>query len=702
MSFGFSIGDIITVVEFANKIRKQFVDDEDRRKVLDWLTPIDYAATQADLINRRQEGTGQWLLDSTEFQTWLQTKKQTMFCPGIPRAGKTILASIVADELVTRFRDDETVGVAYVYCNFRQTHEQRLSDLVASLIRQLSQGLSDLPNSVRLLQNRYKKRQDRPPFKELSETLRIVTAAYEHVYIIVDALDECQTTEGCRQQFLAEVFDLVNQLGVRFFTTSRFIPEITHNFQGWTTLEIRASPEDVRKYVEGQNLAPTIIRRSFLLAKLHLDSLVGKRSPKAVRTALGKLPSGSDAYDHASKNAMERIEGQLADQEELAKQVLAWITCAARPLSITEIQHALAVEVGTRELDQDNLPDLEDLVSVCAGLVAVDEESHIIRLAHYTTQEYFARTKEHWFPSAEILITDICATYLAFDAFASGRCEHRDISKRLREHPMYDYAAHNWGYHARKAQTCSNHVIDFLLRKKEVEAASQIAISPSTWLSRSPVPRDGGPSNLAGIHLAVTLELDEAVKALLREGVHPSQRDGDRLTPLNLAAYLGLVSIVKMLLDHGSIDLNTHCDRLSETPLLSATMNGHLFTVKTLLESPQVDVEAKDGSGRTPLSRAVTDGRYAILRLLLDSGRVDRNSRDTFGYTPLMLAALGDQEAIMIALLGTRDIDAELPDHAGRTPLSMAAGFVKLAAVKLLLGTANVDPDSRDNLKRIP
>jgi hypothetical protein len=39
----------------------------------------------------------------------------------------------------------------------------------------------------------------------------------------------------------------------------------------------------------------------------------------------------------------------------------------------------------------------EDMVSVCAGLVTVDEESNIIRLAHYTTQEYFNQTREKWF-----------------------------------------------------------------------------------------------------------------------------------------------------------------------------------------------------------------------------------------------------------------------------------------------------------------
>ena len=66
-------------------------------KILDWLTPVDYGPQQTDNIRRRQPGTGQWLLDSAEYQTWLKTSKQTLFCPGIPGAGKTILTSIVID-----------------------------------------------------------------------------------------------------------------------------------------------------------------------------------------------------------------------------------------------------------------------------------------------------------------------------------------------------------------------------------------------------------------------------------------------------------------------------------------------------------------------------------------------------------------------------------------------------------------------------
>ena len=86
---------------------------------------------------------------------------------------------------------------------------------------------------------------------------------------------------------------------------------------------------------------------------------------------------------------MERISGQVEDQEELAKQVLSWVTCAKRPLTTTELQHALGVEVGESKLDELNFSEIKDIVSVYTGLVTIDKEGGIIRLVYYITQEYF-------------------------------------------------------------------------------------------------------------------------------------------------------------------------------------------------------------------------------------------------------------------------------------------------------------------------
>src|SRR5436305_864300 len=80
-------------------------ENQERRIICDWLSPIDYGTQQSDFISRRQEGTGQWLLNSDEFQQWTSQKKQTLFCPGIPGAGKTMISSIIVDHLTAIFRN---------------------------------------------------------------------------------------------------------------------------------------------------------------------------------------------------------------------------------------------------------------------------------------------------------------------------------------------------------------------------------------------------------------------------------------------------------------------------------------------------------------------------------------------------------------------------------------------------------------------
>jgi hypothetical protein len=146
-------------------VRRQ--EDQGRYTILDWITPIDYALQQSDLTSRRQAGTGQWLLDSAGFKAWVETDKQTLFCLGIPGAGKTILTSIVVDELFTRFENDGNVGIAYLYCNYQRQHEQNPEDLFASVLKQLVQEHPSIPDSVKMLYNRHKDKRTRPLLDEI-------------------------------------------------------------------------------------------------------------------------------------------------------------------------------------------------------------------------------------------------------------------------------------------------------------------------------------------------------------------------------------------------------------------------------------------------------------------------------------------------------------------------------------------------------
>jgi Cdc6-like AAA superfamily ATPase len=203
------------------------------------------------------------LLDSTEFQTWINNDSQTLFCPGIPGVGKTILTSVVVNELTTRFSSDPTVGLAFIYFNFRRQDEQKINDLLASLLKQLAESQPSLPVIVKDLYNRHKTKRTKPSFDEILKVLQTVAMAYSRVFIIIDALDEYQASDNYRSRLLAEIFSLQAKSSVNFFATSRPNYYIKREFKGCISFEICARDEDVYRYLEGYmfKLPGFVVRR---------------------------------------------------------------------------------------------------------------------------------------------------------------------------------------------------------------------------------------------------------------------------------------------------------------------------------------------------------------------------------------------------------------------------------------------------------
>lgn len=163
-----------------------------------------------------------------------------------------MITSIVIDHLCNTFQNEADIGVAYLYCNYRRKEEQSPDQLLLSLVKQLVQELPSVPDGVKSLYERHKKKRTRPSFDEISTVLHSVAVEYSKVFIVIDALDECYSSDGYRQKLLSEIFSLQTKTTTNVFGTSRFIPEITRQFQESISLEIRASDDDVRKYLDGK------------------------------------------------------------------------------------------------------------------------------------------------------------------------------------------------------------------------------------------------------------------------------------------------------------------------------------------------------------------------------------------------------------------------------------------------------------------
>ncbi|KAH7131090.1 hypothetical protein EDB81DRAFT_130708 [Dactylonectria macrodidyma] len=380
-----------------------------RRMILDWLSPNDYASEHVDVVNRTHRDTARNIMISEKFTTWMTEEGRTIFCPGVSGAGKTIAAASVIEELKRRHQDNATVAVTYIYCNYHREESQTVQGLFESLLRQLVNGLPTLPSSVHSLYERYHQGQFRPRLDEVIHCVHEVATMYSRVFVVVDALDECSDNSGneCKRhsgdqtRLLSEMFQLQAQCLVNFFATSRPMANTLETFRQYPSLEIRAGEQDVRKYLDAHmsKLPPFVIQSpelqdqikdrilqamdgSFLLATLHLESLTNEQCPETLLQALTDLPTGPQAYTQVYEDLMRRIQTQSINRSNLAIDALHWLAHARRPLKVTELQHALAVELDSTELDHDRITPVKDIVSVCCGLVVVDEQSKVIRLVN--------------------------------------------------------------------------------------------------------------------------------------------------------------------------------------------------------------------------------------------------------------------------------------------------------------------------------
>ncbi|KAJ7575157.1 hypothetical protein C8J56DRAFT_802076, partial [Mycena floridula] len=417
--------------------------DKRRSEFLDWISTLDFHSTQMDTISRRAAGTVNWFLQDQKFLDWFDGNVKSLWCPGDPGVGKTIICSTIIDYLLR-----SGVTVVYIYCDYKKQSEQTSTQMLGSILKQLVENRSTISDDLLSLLQTCSSQRCRPTVPELMTALRTELQSYSRVYLVVDALDECSnraqdlfiSTEP--QQGLRSLPD-----NVLLLLTSRDMLSISRQFNDETRLNIQAQKTDLEVYIKGRiienkrlkgfvetdkfleleiiNEVITKADGSFLQAQLHVDSLASKLHCTAVRAALHELPKKlAESYDAA----MMRIKNQGEEESKLANQVFYWLAYAKRSLTIEELQHALAVSDNEEMSDMDFAAIVEEglLTGVCAGLVVINEEkryhssrsnARIVRLVHYTTQQYLEEKQQLLFPTIHSSMTITCLTYLSFNIF---------------------------------------------------------------------------------------------------------------------------------------------------------------------------------------------------------------------------------------------------------------------------------------------
>jgi hypothetical protein len=159
------------------------------------------------------------------------------------------MAAAVIEELNDLHENDSDVGIAYFYCNYRRPDEQKPVNLLASLLRQLAQGQSTLPDSLKALHDQHRSTGTRPTLAEISKALNSVAGQLSQLFIVLDALDECEMSGLSRDRVL-DVIDLQSKYNLNILATSRLLPDIVERFTGKPSQEISASSHDVKRYLE--------------------------------------------------------------------------------------------------------------------------------------------------------------------------------------------------------------------------------------------------------------------------------------------------------------------------------------------------------------------------------------------------------------------------------------------------------------------
>ena len=146
-----------------------------------------------------------------------------------------------------RTLQDTDIGLAYIYFNYKDAEQQSVTNLVASLVHQLVPRNSNLANDLASLYEIHITKDTRPSRNDYIQLLKAAVAAFNKVFIIIDALDECVEDDGTRQDLVEELLKL--QLHACLLVTSRDLRSIQRQLRSATRVEVQASDGDIRKYL---------------------------------------------------------------------------------------------------------------------------------------------------------------------------------------------------------------------------------------------------------------------------------------------------------------------------------------------------------------------------------------------------------------------------------------------------------------------
>ncbi|KAF7969249.1 hypothetical protein HWV62_27901 [Athelia sp. TMB] len=677
-------------------------DGEEVKEICRWLAAPDTSKNFHAARETCHTQSGGWFILGERFMQWKEHPDRPLWVYGSP-----------IEDIIGHCQERPFFARVYFFFDGRNA-EGELSyheKFIRSSIMQLWEQSGGNPAALIKIYGRGPSH-PQPSLHSLEITLQAIIDEFRHVYIIVDAVDECVD----RGKFLKWLKLLGNTGRVHVLFSSRQERDIEDHVAAFRYLDHMrfaggAANPDISKYL-----------------KERLDQ-VKKWTPETRELVWNVLLEGADGSQKALKAQLQALPKDLqstyerlfskSDSPEDLRTFLQWAALSARPITLDELAEAIVVNFQSEDspcYDADcRYMDPRDALTVCSGFVTeyrgtiaplnsacsmtnLGENSGVVKLAHMSVKDYLFSERITKGPAcyfslnakvAHSVIAETCLAYLLHFGTLISLSGAEVVS-----FPLARYAAEYWPSHLRSCgntspseslQTLLSH---FFLTTGDAYANWMWLIYTRPrwdWLM-PPVHKIWKPAEKrrlaedisTPLYVASLLGQHALVNKLLVQANHLTSERRWYHKALQGAAYEGHYEVVGCL-SHHAPRLRMQLERYGGAALIVAASRGHGDIVDNLLRS---GVDANASGWLPPESMTMRRGHEAIMKIFLRDG-VDVNTPLEQYSQALPAASNGGYHRIVRSLLlYGGDIGACGED--GETPLNMAARQGYQEVVKLL------------------
>jgi ankyrin repeat domain-containing protein 50 len=182
------IGNVQDDIEDAKAVLDLVRASQISSTIRDWLKAPDATINYNEAYKMKHPGTGLWFVKGSYFSAWLAKPKSFLWLNGFAGCGKSVLCSTAIQYALRHRGSNPRIGIAFFFFTFNDDSKQDASAMLRALVLQLSSQLNDNHVLLSRLYDRYCNAT--PPDQDLEDCMHQLVRAFEHVYIILDALDE--------------------------------------------------------------------------------------------------------------------------------------------------------------------------------------------------------------------------------------------------------------------------------------------------------------------------------------------------------------------------------------------------------------------------------------------------------------------------------------------------------------------------------